>query len=640
VNLAINDTNYGDNTGELAVTVFQGFTGVTGENGCVTFEDVPYGTYEVAELMQAGFENTSGLGPDVVDEDKETFTVENNDLSFVPPCELELVSGTNTLVSETNEFAVATYSHTSWTDDIDDATWVWATEYVENPEDDETYTFVETFTADGATSAMLDVAADNTLLVKVNGAVVLDRTTQNNFMMPHTNVDILSALNPTGENIIEFIVKNEGVEKYNRFRNPAGVLYKLTLSAADNCAVTTQQSSLEITNPAVDGEVLAGTSTFMAEYQDQDLDADTVYWAIRAGSCSGTDMVGNAPASPFHLSTFNTVTGEFETTVDMSTWANGQYCLVVNPREDNDAFDERETRTFMLQNQIPETPDTFTIQGVKWDDVNGNGILDDEESTLSGWNMFLTEEGSQGAPEQATTDKDGAYSFAVSAGTWVVTEESELGWTQTGQYQNGDVVPSDSDTFGSCVLTIPSEDVQGTVYTCSFGNQENLQIDTVSEPDADSNGGGGGDATRIRRVDRPEPLVLGVTTDAPQMCPFLTEYMQISAANDTMEVMKLQAFLNIFKGLFGGTENPITGTFGSITDANVKAFQETYRTEVLDPWFEQGIVPHDRPTGYVYKTTLWKINSMVCPDGATYPDFSGENLLSNVDNDINDIVKD
>jgi len=340
-------------------------------------------------------------------------------------------------------------------------------------------------------------------------------------------------------------------------------------------------------------------------------------------------MVGNAPASPFHLSTFNTVTGEFETTVDMSTWANGQYCLVVNPREDNDAFDERETRTFMLQNQIPETPDTFTIQGVKWDDVNGNGILDDEESTLSGWNMFLTEEGSQGAPEQATTDKDGAYSFAVSAGTWVVTEESELGWTQTGQYQNGDVVPSDSDTFGSCVLTIPSEDVQGTVYTCSFGNQENPQIDTVSEPDANSNRGGG-NATRIRRVDRPEPLVLGITTDAPQMCPFLTEYMQISAANDTMEVMKLQIFLNIFKDMFGGTENPTTGTFGVTTDSNVKAFQKHFQTEILDPWYNQGIVPHNRPTGFVYKTTLWKINSIVCQDYAGQLSFEGEDLTTNV----------
>ena len=283
--------------------------------------------------------------------------------------------------------------------------------------------------------------------------------------------------------------------------------------------------------------------------------------------------------------------------------------------------------------------DTFRISGVKWDDVNGNGILDDEESTLSGWNMFLTEEGSQGAPEQATTDKDGAYSFEVAAGTWIVTEESEFGWTQTGQYQDGDSIPSDSDAFGSCVLEIPSQDVEGNVYTCSFGNQEDEELDTFSESDSDSNRGGG-DATRIRRVDRPEPLVLGATTDTPQMCPFLTEYMQISAANDTMEVMKLQAFLNIFKDLFGGTENPITGTFGSITDANVKAFQETYRTEVLDPWFEQGIVPHDRPTGYVYKTTLWKINSMVCPDGAAYPDFSGENLLSNVDNDINDTVKD
>jgi len=107
-----------------------------------------------------------------------------------------------------------------------------------------------------------------------------------------------------------------------------------------------------------------------------------------------------------------------------------------------------------------------------------------------------------------------------------------------------------------------------------------------------------------------------------------------------MEVMKLQLFLNIFKDMYGGVENPLTGNFGSITDANVKAFQETYRSEVLDPWFDRGIVPHDRPTGFVYKTTLWKINSIICPDYVNELDFTGESLDSNVDNNQNAIVRD
>jgi hypothetical protein len=90
-------------------------------------------------------------------------------------------------------------------------------------------------------------------------------------------------------------------------------------------------------------------------------------------------------------------------------------------------------------------------------------------------------------------------------------------------------------------------------------------------------------------------------------------------------------FLNIFKDLFGGTENPVTGNFGIITDTNVKLFQETYKAEILEPWFNQGIVGHTKPTGFVYKTTLWKINDIVCPDTAVLPDFTGETLQSNVD---------
>ena len=105
--------------------------------------------------------------------------------------------------------------------------------------------------------------------------------------------------------------------------------------------------------------------------------------------------------------------------------------------------------------------------------------------------------------------------------------------------------------------------------------------------------------------------------------------MQMGWENDEMEVTKLQLFLNIFKDVYGGVENPVTGEFGEITDANVKRFQAHYSDEILTPWYERGIVPHDRPTGFVYKTTKWKINSMVCPDYAETPNYDGESLDEN-----------
>jgi hypothetical protein len=48
-----------DNEGSLDVTISAQYSGTT-QNGCVTFENVPLGTYEVSETLQAVWlENTN-----------------------------------------------------------------------------------------------------------------------------------------------------------------------------------------------------------------------------------------------------------------------------------------------------------------------------------------------------------------------------------------------------------------------------------------------------------------------------------------------------------------------------------------------------------------------------------------------------
>lgn len=88
VELNITDTQYTDNKGDILVEAFAGFTGVTEDDGCVTFENVPYGTYEVEELLQPSWENEDGLGELVVDEPQVTHYVTNRDISEVPTAEL------------------------------------------------------------------------------------------------------------------------------------------------------------------------------------------------------------------------------------------------------------------------------------------------------------------------------------------------------------------------------------------------------------------------------------------------------------------------------------------------------------------------------------------------------------------------
>ena len=68
---------YGDNEGNVGVAVYKGYAGDTGENGCVTFSGVPYGTYNVKETMQDGWATVSVLGEVVVDESSETITITN-----------------------------------------------------------------------------------------------------------------------------------------------------------------------------------------------------------------------------------------------------------------------------------------------------------------------------------------------------------------------------------------------------------------------------------------------------------------------------------------------------------------------------------------------------------------------------------
>ena len=85
-------------------------------------------------------------------------------------------------------------------------------------------------------------------------------------------------------------------------------------------------------------------------------------------------------------------------------------------------------------------------------------------------------------------------------------------------------------------------------------------------------------------------------------CRLLNAPLGSGKANDTTEVIKLQQFLRYGEHL----EVDMNGSFDQVTEAAVVAYQEKYKGEVLAPWnLSQG-------TGYVYITTLKKINSSFC----------------------------
>lgn len=122
-------------------------------------------------------------------------------------------------------------------------------------------------------------------------------------------------------------------------------------------------------------------------------------------------------------------------------------------------------------------------------------------------------------------------------------------------------------------------------------------------------GGGGGN---------PSGSVLGVSTSAPEgqvlgaSCTILlNDYLRLGYKNNAEEVSKLQQFLNDHMQ----SNLPVTGFFGPMTDKAVRVFQLGYKSDVLAPWVPLGFMPTDSTTtGYVYKTTQWKINMIHCPD--------------------------
>lgn len=499
--VAVNESWYADNAGSLAVDVYPGYMGVTGENGCVTFTDVPYGTYAVDEIMQDGWAASEVPATVTVDAVAETVNLVNRDLAYLPPCELTIVSDAGTVVEETNTYAVPTYEHDDWTATIPGATWVWETATVTDPETATTRTFMETFTVATPTSAVVEIAADNGYLLYVNGTLVADRslpTYVNNFQTHTQNdYDIMSFLQ-SGTNTMKVVVTNEGVPNANYLQNPAGVLYRLEVAGATGCARTT---------------------------------------------------------------------------------------AVVPPVETEE----------------------YQLSGYKWNDANGDGVWDQKgteevpgESTLPGWQITLT---SGTTTQTVTTDANGFYSVMVPAGTWTVAEVMQSGWMQTGTRQFGEAVETATCTF-TLGMTEDIMESESESATCDFGNQ---MTPTIEDEDDNDNDGGGSSGTRVGRR-APQGQVLGASTTALQCSLYLEDYLRQTFVNDGEQVMKLQIFLNAV-----GIVVPVTQVFDATTDAAVRQFQAQYFTDVLTPWGLLG------PTGYVYKTTRWKINNIVCPGSEAFP---------------------
>ena len=83
------------------------------------------------------------------------------------------------------------------------------------------------------------------------------------------------------------------------------------------------------------------------------------------------------------------------------------------------------------------------IHGYKWNDLNGDGIWDENEPKLPDWTIYIDANGN-GQLDQgelsATTDENGGYWFTdLAPGTYIIGEVNQDGWQQTYPSHNTDI---------------------------------------------------------------------------------------------------------------------------------------------------------------------------------------------------------
>lgn len=105
-------------------------------------------------------------------------------------------------------------------------------------------------------------------------------------------------------------------------------------------------------------------------------------------------------------------------------------------------------------------------------------------------------------------------------------------------------------------------------------------------------------------VDVPDVEDTTVPDEPAPACQKLRTYIKFGEQNDTADVSLLQSFLGL----------PVTGTYDLPTFMAVHEFQNAQADDVLNPWAEMLGAGYGHSTGWVYRTTQWKINTMLCPN--------------------------
>ena len=128
----------------------------------------------------------------------------------------------------------------------------------------------------------------------------------------------------------------------------------------------------------------------------------------------------------------------------------------------------------------PDVPPPTQIHGFKFNDINGNGIWDDDESSISGWQFYIDRNSDDIFDPNdygAITDPNGHFEFMdIMHGTHEITEIMQEGWEQT--YPGG---------IGKHTVTLdPNEIYTGVLFGNRIRPYGNITGRVFNDIDGDS----------------------------------------------------------------------------------------------------------------------------------------------------------
>ena len=236
--------------------------------------------------------------------------------------------------------------------------------------------------------------------------------------------------------------------------------------------------------------------------------------------------------------------------------------------------------------------------------INNNGGT----ATASAFNLHVKSSGTDVTGSPAAGTAAPGTSYPLVAGTYTVSEDANASYTKS--------FSGDCDSSGSITLlagdnktcTITNDDIAhssgggGSLFSLYTAPPINTSI-----PAGCTSKAGYSVTTGLpcsgTAVITPVTPTLPITPLPPVCPPYMTKYIQLGVANDPAEVKKLQTFLRDYESF---SDLAVTGIYDQVTYNAVKTFQSKYAQDILIPW------GHTTPTGYVYTTTIKKINELYC----------------------------